>query len=325
MLNIMDFLHILECPQCRKGDLSVESDFLSCFSCKAKYRIIDGVPDLVVAANIGDKIEDGMSGSSYSKWNDVYSVENEKKDIIGFGVLAREHVEIFAGLKIMEKISSGDIVLDVGCGKGYVASALSKLGKTVIGIDFVLEPLLFAKRKFEKENLNGIFIRADMFNLPFKRDVFKFVYSLGVLEHHKDMNLPAREMLRVIRDGGVSLNVVPAISIPSLTYAQLWGSIPNIPMIKDMLYWFHHILLRGKHCIYGYELNYSEPQIKNIFREAGFGINDSKGFNITVPIYSMKNQFLKSLAKKLITNRLFTRHIYVYSEKTVRGECDRKR
>lgn len=319
MVDLKDVLMIFECPKCRKGDLYIKEDLLICAECGKKYQMIDGIPDLTLSAKDEIAGDDNTRKRSFSRWNEFYSADDEEKDRIGFGELAAEHVDIFRNMKIIDKISGEDLVLDIGCGKGYVPHALSKIGKVVIGVDFILEPLLFAKRKFEREGLNGLFVRADMFNLPFKRNIFKFVYSLGVLEHHKDMTGSAREIFRVTRDDGISLNIVPAISIPSLTYAQMWGSIPNIYLLKDIFYWFHHKLLKGKHCIYGYELNYSESQLKKIFREAGFEVNISKAFNITVPIYSMKNPFLKSLAKEIIKNRLFTRHIYVHSEKSGRG------
>ncbi|OGQ61242.1 MAG: hypothetical protein A3G92_07450 [Deltaproteobacteria bacterium RIFCSPLOWO2_12_FULL_38_8] len=253
-----------------------------------------------------------------SKWEEVYAAHAYGvNDKIGFGILAQEHIENFNTLNILDKVSGEkDFVLEIGCGKAYVAHGLAKLGKMVIGIDFVFGPLLFAKRKFEEDNLKGIFLRCDMFNLPFKEGVFSFIYSLGVLEHHLDMNQPVNEIKRVLKRQGITFHTVPAISVPSLTYAQLWGNIPYIKGIKEIFFWIHHVLLKGVHCKYGYEFSYLESHLLQMFKKHGFLHNQAGKFNITVPVYSITNKFLRSLARKVIGNRLFTRHIYIVSQKS---------
>lgn len=304
-MSLEKFLKIFECPKCHDGDLAVRGDSLACKKCGETYAVIGGVPDLVV----------GGDHRYLPKWESVHAAADDGKADAVFGMLAKDHKDTFEKSGILAGLASGDMVLDVGCGKGYVSHALADTGKTVVGIDFVMEPLLFAKRKFERGALNGLFVRADMFNLPFKDKSFKFAYSLGVLEHNRNIAQPVREMGRVLKAGGSSFNVVPAISVSSLTYGQLWGNIPNIPVLKELFHWLHFRLFRGRHCIYGYELSYSCGQLRKIFRGAGYGVNKTGVSGITVPVYYVKNGFLKAIMQAVISNRIFARHIYIYSER----------
>jgi len=45
--SFMDFLDIICCPMCYK-DVKLNKEFLICISCKRKYLIKDGIPDMLV-------------------------------------------------------------------------------------------------------------------------------------------------------------------------------------------------------------------------------------------------------------------------------------
>jgi ubiquinone/menaquinone biosynthesis C-methylase UbiE len=79
-------------------------------------------------------------------------------------------------------INNESVVLDVGCGTGLFFSSVSVLANTVIGADVSKELLLLAKRQRGKSE-NVFLVLADADHLPFKKDVFDFVFAFTVLQN----------------------------------------------------------------------------------------------------------------------------------------------
>jgi SAM-dependent methyltransferase len=84
----------------------------------------------------------------------------------------------------IDNVSSGDRVLDVGCGKGELAHDLaSRGGATVVGIDVKAESLAFARSRFQHEGLS--FIEADVLEYS-GEESFDVIVLSNVLEHIDD-------------------------------------------------------------------------------------------------------------------------------------------
>ena len=109
--------------------------------------------------------------------------------------------DLFYKKKLAElKISPGMRVLDVGCGQGVFLDRLIESYRVrAVGVDIVPEIIGEAKRKSKR----GQFMVADALNLPFSSHSFDLVISLDTLEHIDDQNRAMREMVRVLKDGGV--------------------------------------------------------------------------------------------------------------------------
>jgi ubiquinone/menaquinone biosynthesis C-methylase UbiE len=91
--------------------------------------------------------------------------------------------------KILETISSNN-VLEVGCGRGYLANLISKHHE-ITACDIVIPDAL--RKKFSKIN----FVAGDIENLPFKDGQFETVISTHTLEHTKDLQKAVAELRRV--------------------------------------------------------------------------------------------------------------------------------
>lgn len=78
-------------------------------------------------------------------------------------------------------LKSGDTVLDVGCGDGFMTSFLAKFASFVVGIDFSRGELKIAKSKVKSSNAD--FILGDITKLPFRPSSFNKAAVLEVLEH----------------------------------------------------------------------------------------------------------------------------------------------
>ena len=80
----------------------------------------------------------------------------------------------------VDNISENNVVLDVGCGNGYLAHDVAKKAKRVIGIDINKKYIEFAKRHYKKENLE--FIVGDATKYQFN-EKFDIIILSNVLEH----------------------------------------------------------------------------------------------------------------------------------------------
>lgn len=80
----------------------------------------------------------------------------------------------------IKNISSGDNVLDIGCGNGFLASAVSRKAKKVFGIDISEKNIALAKKRFQEENVE--YIVGDATTHEFKENFDAIILS-NVLEH----------------------------------------------------------------------------------------------------------------------------------------------
>lgn len=96
---------------------------------------------------------------------------------------------------------SGHRVLDLACGPGRHAAALTRRGARVVGLD-LSRALLVAAREAGAEQL----VRADMRSLPFRSAAFDAVLNLftsfGYFAEDAEHETVLREVARVLRPGG---------------------------------------------------------------------------------------------------------------------------
>ncbi len=100
----------------------------------------------------------------------------------------------------MAGLHAGMEVLDVGCGTGFLSEGILEVTPSVWGLDITPEQLRRARRK-----LSIPLVRGDAENLPFRAERFDAVLSSGSIEYWPDPVRALREMVRVLRPGGVAM------------------------------------------------------------------------------------------------------------------------
>lgn len=104
-------------------------------------------------------------------------------------------------------LASDDRVLDLGCGTGAVTAQLHERTEVVHGADISTSQVRYAT---QSENLADVaFAVADATALPYDKQVFDAVVSVGLLPYVPTPATAVREANRVTRPGGTGTFVVP--------------------------------------------------------------------------------------------------------------------
>ena len=95
-------------------------------------------------------------------------------------------------------------VLDAGCGGGRYSAAWKKLGaKEVTGADFSEVGIASARERLKGTDIEVHYQKEDVCDMSFEDDKFDIVFSNGVLHHTRDLEGGIREMVRVMKPGGM--------------------------------------------------------------------------------------------------------------------------
>ena len=138
-----------------------------------------------------------------------------------------------------ERLPRGARILDGAIGLGQLAGRLHERGYRVFGIDYAFEAALHVRRTSTIPAVVG-----DMTRMPFRDGAFDGLTTGETLEHLDDDAAAAREIARVLREGGSCIATVPALQ-------SLWTS-------SDV--YFEH------------RRRYSRVQLETMFRDAGLQI-----------------------------------------------------
>jgi len=109
--------------------------------------------------------------------------------------------------------------VDVGCGEGYMAERLAKMGLAGLALDTSPQAVSTARQRLKSQALASVQVRkGDLFDVELPRGQADAVLFLEVLEHLED-DMAALERLReLVRDGGFLVLSVPA-------HTKLWDAL----------------------------------------------------------------------------------------------------
>ena len=100
-----------------------------------------------------------------------------------------------------EKIVSGELGLEIGCGHGLDTRIMASknINTQIIAID--ISEGVYPAACLSKDLKNVRILRASALELPFKNGIFDFCYSFGVIHHTSDPSRCLREIFRVLSPG----------------------------------------------------------------------------------------------------------------------------
>ena len=104
-------------------------------------------------------------------------------------------------------LSDVDVVLDVGCGEGFITNQLNPRCKRIIGIDYSEEAVKIAKTAHQDID----FFVMTATSLQFENQSFEKVLCLELFEHLTPLQAltSKKEFLRVLKPGGLIIGSTP--------------------------------------------------------------------------------------------------------------------
>ena len=296
-------LEYVICPACG-SDLGTAGQALRCAGCGRKYEVVGGrIPSMLDALTADAEF-------SMRKWDERYLGDDPA------GEAERAYKRWYLDdtkRQVLEQSPAtpggGGVFLEVGCGLGFLGEELARDGWLFIGIDFSLNSLLLLERRLTDRGIdNYLLVHGDILSLPIRDRSLDLVYGGGAIEHFKGTQTVISNIFRALKAGGVSFNTVPFFNVGNLLYRSLWGGIPNVPVLRWVSEFVHLRVLGGRHMAFGYELQFTRPQLLRMHFCAGFSIDNVivGRFDCQIQLEKIGDGGLKSFLIRLCrTNRHF--------------------
>lgn len=176
-------------------------------------------------------------------------------------------------------IESSTVVLDLGCGGGYVARELyNRTGAQIYGIDSSEEAICISQKK--SEEIPIIYKKENITKLSFKDNFADVILCVGVIEHIKDYENCLNEIKRVLKNNGYVY--VVSSNRNSFIYQQ--------KIIREKLGLWN----------YGYQKNWTKDALEKMFLVHNFTtlyIDVDKGIG-NFKIVDKMDRFLSSTTRR---------------------------
>lgn len=194
---------LLICPKCRNslevkslrqdGEQIIEGR-LSC-NCGMTYPIVKTIPR-ILPDTFGD--ESKLIKKIKRKTQKSFGYQWTK-----FSKMYCDFEENFLNYiwPIETPFFKGKLGLDVGCGFGRHIFHAATYGAEMLGID--VSAAIDSSYENTKHLKNVHLVQADIYNIPFRKSSFDFVYSIGVLHHLPDPEKAFRNLLLLLKPKGV--------------------------------------------------------------------------------------------------------------------------
>ena len=192
----IDLLSILRCPQTGqplileapeyRGE-QIYSGWLVTQDGAYRYPIREFIPRFVPESNYADNF--GM------QWNRFRQTQLDSYS--GHPISAQRFWKA-TGWK--PEALAGQWVLDVGCGAGRFAEVALQAGAKFIALDYSSAVDACYANLQQHPDLHVV--QGDIYALPFARESFAFVYSLGVLQHTPDVARAFAALPPMLAGGG---------------------------------------------------------------------------------------------------------------------------
>lgn len=96
------------------------------------------------------------------------------------------------------KLKKDCVILDLGCGTGLLFEHVAEDAKLLVGLDFSENLFKQAKKRVGKSSKIAL-IRADVDHIPFKNQIFHYVFAVTLLQNPPNPNKTIKEIQRVTK------------------------------------------------------------------------------------------------------------------------------
>lgn len=142
----------------------------------------------------------------------------------------RRRLALFEKLLREQDLSTPAEILDLGCGAGTYVRFLTSRGYNVVGLDYSLPSLYLAHTADHKQN--GHYVVGEAYNLPFCKENYDLVVSIGVLQVLERPEGALDEIVRVLRPKGLLaiefLNAFELVTVVKTAGERLRGRLPRV-------------------------------------------------------------------------------------------------
>ena len=317
-MNIPLLLSMLKCIHCRSEVLewkifskTDDCGLILCVKCKRYYPIEDGIldclPDDLVEISKRQLFEErfrSLFPSEVSRFaatgasrpqNQQFTFEEDDpltydKKVVADSFWAKAHSVVLNDWSQALKGTAGPL-LDVGCGTGRISHMLAAQFSFIIGMDVNIPMLKFAAQKAKKDGLDQKvnYIAGDIWNLPFRDEIFSGLFFFGVLHHLSGPYEALMHLTSVLKRDGV-----------------LCGSENNISIFRgmfDLLMKFKTLWEEDDHLEHA---TLSKESLDQALKKGGFSTRFRTTCFIPPHIYLFLPSFLAN-ALYVLTDGLFRR------------------
>ncbi len=100
------------------------------------------------------------------------------------------------------------VCLETGCGRGNMSLYFADAGWDCHLLDISENALSVARDNFESLGMKGEFQFGDVHQLPYEKESFDCVFSIGLLEHFEDVEQIIEEQHRILKKEGIFIGYV---------------------------------------------------------------------------------------------------------------------
>ncbi len=131
-----------------------------------------------------------------------------------YAIVWKEHMERYAWAS---EFCGEKNVLDAACGTGFGSLLLSAVASSIVGIDVSQEAVDYAKRLFERQEIDAKFVVEDLqsslvqesYLSMFPQSMFDVVVSFETIEHLENPELWVNQIPHLLNAGGRFISSVP--------------------------------------------------------------------------------------------------------------------
>jgi SAM-dependent methyltransferase/uncharacterized protein YbaR (Trm112 family) len=174
-------------PRILPDMLSSQPDFLDKYSELIKKNKIEiERPGFKSKFGVVNKLDKDTQKSFGFQWSTFFRMESAFKESFLNYILP-----------VKDNFFKGKLGMDAGCGCGRHIYYAAEFGAEMVGVDF--SRAIETAYQNTKHLKNVYLIQGDIYNPPFRKEIFDFVYCLGVLHHLTNPESGFRKLITIIK------------------------------------------------------------------------------------------------------------------------------